>query len=233
MTHSKGIMLLVPDDPKSVTKPQAQKARATTPSPLPQSGPSLSGLGRLLHLLWPRTRAKQQRALPSNAPSSAANGTTSHHVLQRLAPNTGVTYDPQLIEGLKDDHERLLQLYGSCVIATEARQFDRIGGALMDFRSLFNQHVVTENIRFYLYLIGLTREGSSEYKFLVSKRKEMGTIQRAVSDFIKTWVAEDGTSLVNDSNLRTFKEQLVVTGKALVERVQMEESVLYTLYMPT
>ena len=232
MNDSRGTMILL-DKQTPQAKPLPGTAARKAPQSVDIPRKSTSWFDRLASMF--RRSQQQKPGRPANlSPAAPKPPISSHHVLQRVAPkDVGVKYDPDLIAGLIADHKLLVDMFTDCVEAAEGREFGRIGSGLVSFKRVFNEHIVTENIRLYLYLISLTQEHSSEYEFLVSKRKEMGVIQRAVTDFIKTWVADSGASMVNDSNLRTFKEQLASTGKALLERIEMEEKVLYTLYMPS
>lgn len=59
-------------------------------------------------------------------------------------------------------------------------------------------------------------------------KREMGQIGRVVRDFIRHY-REHG---VNDDNIVKFTGELEGIGETLTDRIEREETSLYTLYMP-
>jgi len=64
-----------------------------------------------------------------------------------------IKYDPNLIEELEQDHAKLVRLYEqiwSKGFATS--NFPKTSSLISKFKSLFQAHLLTENVKFYVYL---------------------------------------------------------------------------------
>ncbi len=76
---------------------------------------------------------------------------------RKPAPGTEIRYDPNLVGELKEDHETLLDLYSDIKSAFEAEKFDAIPRKLDDFRSVLQQHLLTEIFALYLSISHVQR----------------------------------------------------------------------------
>lgn len=146
------------------------------------------------------------------------------------APATGgIAYDPHLVEKLKDDHQHMIAIYSRLLKDAQAANLDSIRDDLVLFRRVFQGHILMESVRFYVYLDRLLAQHESVRDEARAVRKDMNGIARAVADFIHNWM----TVPITLQTLPTFIEQLQGIGAALVARVELEESSLYTLYTET
>jgi FAD/FMN-containing dehydrogenase len=143
------------------------------------------------------------------------------------APATGgIAYDPHLVEKLKDDHQHMIAIYSRLLADAQAAKLDSIRDDLVLFRRVFQGHILMESVRFYVYLDRLLAEHDSVRDEARAVRKDMNGIAKAVAEFIHQWM----TIPITLQTLPTFIEQLQGIGAALVARVELEESSLYTLY---
>jgi Hemerythrin HHE cation binding domain len=142
------------------------------------------------------------------------------------APAVGITYNPNLIAKLKDDHQELFAVYTRLHESATSARFAKITDDLIVLRRAFNGHILLENVRFYVYLEKLLKEHPEEKNYVHSLRKDMNGIAGAVSSFCERWITQPVTTLTQS----TFTAELQGIGGALTSRVELEETTLYTLY---
>ncbi|TVO70035.1 hemerythrin domain-containing protein [Sedimenticola selenatireducens] len=144
------------------------------------------------------------------------------------APNTTIAYDSQLVAALKDDHQSLLMHYMKIEKKAKEQRFREVCSELAQFKYLFHQHIMTENVKLYVYLNRTISRDSDQCETVKAMRRDMRHIGKAVNQFIDRYnVWPWSTALEID-----FITDLQEIGKALVERIKTEEEHLYPLYNP-
>jgi len=145
------------------------------------------------------------------------------------APGTRISYSPDLIPQLKDDHRRLLELFGTISEAFSRNDLPATSRLLEEFRGGILSHLLTENVRFYIYLEhALRHEDQESFNLMHHFRHEMDTIGKSVLAFFAKYQNIDkqpGLAL-------SFGKDLENVGAILVERIKREEETLYPLYLP-
>ena len=141
----------------------------------------------------------------------------------------GIAYDPDLVPKLKDDHRTLFSLYTKLNEAAERNEYARIPELLSELKLAFQTHVMVENVKFYVYLQQNLANDSEISSFLSDIRKEMDGIARVLVKFVATY---SNVTDFNEEKASAFKTELATIGQVLTKRVKLEESELYTLYMP-
>ncbi len=144
------------------------------------------------------------------------------------APGTEIRYDPTLVDTLKRDHQQLLTAYGEIQAAFEDEDFELVSAQLNDFRAALHAHLLTENVRLYIYLNRQMAGDELNSDLIHGFRREMDSIGRNVLKFLKKYQ----TIGVDRELAPAFGRDFAAIGKVLVERIQQEESTLYPLYMP-
>jgi Hemerythrin HHE cation binding domain len=139
-----------------------------------------------------------------------------------------IAYSPDLIAHLKHDHAGLLRLYGQLEALATAGTFDGIPAALRLFKTKFELHVLTENVKFYCYLEENLARRPAALRTIREFRRDMNAIARAVVNFAR----KHQQGGVSNANLGSFLVELREVGALLGRRVQREEQELYTLYAP-
>ncbi len=142
------------------------------------------------------------------------------------APNTAITYDPNLIEKLKDDHGEMLSLYKEIEMLVESGDFERVHQALTRFKTMFHSHILLENVKLYIYLKHSLGTEVDSQAIVAEMRREMGHIGKAVNQFISKYSTWPWGVDLEES----FSLELAQIGAAFVDRIQTEEDTLYTLY---
>jgi len=143
-----------------------------------------------------------------------------------IAPGTQIRHDPGLVEQLKNDHQNLLTLYGEVIKAFEAADYKGVTDKLREFRTDLQGHLLTENLRLYVYLEHLFAHDETNYELIHGFRREMDGIARTALTFLKKYEA-----IGVDADLeKAFKEDFAIIGKVLGERIHKEEATLYPLY---
>ncbi len=143
-----------------------------------------------------------------------------------VAPGTNIHFHPELIDKLTNDHHLLLSLFGETSHA--AAQGDVVTAAerLEAFRTALQGHLLTENIRLYVYLEHLFADDSSTYSLIHEFRHEMDGIGKAVISFLLKY---EGLA-THPELAEAFAHDLADIGKVLVSRIEREEGMLYPLY---
>lgn len=145
------------------------------------------------------------------------------------APGTQIRYSPTLIDELKNDHQQLLAIYMAIKASFEQGDYPAVSQQLNEFRAGLHGHLLTENVRLYIYLDRSLGHDEMNSELIRGYRREMDTIGKTVLNFLKKYEA-----IGVDKELATpFAKDFAAIGAVLVERIKKEESVLYPLYMAT
>lgn len=148
--------------------------------------------------------------------------------LRPLDPGGGIAYDPALVGALKDDHLELVRIHAAIKKAVAESRFGDIRDLLSNFKLAFQTHIAVENVRFYVYVQQHAALDADTSNFIADVRKEMNSIARAVMKFVDTYMTAPPTP----ASAPGFNNELDQIGSVLVQRVQLEESRLYSLYQP-
>lgn len=160
----------------------------------------------------------------------AAADTTEATAAPVTAPAQGtqIAFNSQLVPKLQQDHQRLLALFGEIGRVFQANDLSATAARLEDFRGAVLDHLMTENIRFYIYLEHSLRQDVESFELMRGFRHEMDAIGKAVLAFLSKY-KDIGTQ----ANLAaSFGGDLQQVGDVLVNRIRREEETLYPLYLP-
>lgn len=144
------------------------------------------------------------------------------------APGTEIYYSPELIAGFLDDHQQLLKLFGELNETYVAKKYKKLPGMLAEFGTMLRGHLLTENIKLYIYLQRVLANDPENAALIQGFRTEMNGISKTVTAFLKHYGEEDW----GDQRKASFGKELEAIGGVLVKRIETEESMLYPLYMP-
>lgn len=144
-----------------------------------------------------------------------------------FAPGTELPYDSGLIANFKADHQTLFKRYDTMLEAAAKGDAEETAKRLKQVSTILHDHLLKENVRLYAYLAHcITDEGDKE---LVSQmRGEMSRIGRSITHFIRHYTDFPVTA----GTVAEFTRQANDIRHALEDRMQREESTLYTLYLP-
>ena len=140
----------------------------------------------------------------------------------------GIAYDAVLVDRLKEDHQELVRIFTAIKTAAGEGRFNQLPELLSGFKLAFQTHVMLENVKFYVYLQQHCAQDTETSSFVSEVRKEMDGIARAVVKFVNTHTATVHTH----DTVAGFNAELDNIGAVLLRRVQLEESRLYSLYLP-
>lgn len=144
----------------------------------------------------------------------------------RFAKGTQIRYDEGLVDKLKDDHQKLLGLYTEISSLADAGQYERLQEKLSRFRVDLTDHLLNENVKLYVFLDRSMVDDEMNSELIRSFRREMDGIGKTVMDFLRRYQLHG----VNDTNVDTFRDELVKIGEVLGDRITREESTLYVMY---
>lgn len=160
----------------------------------------------------------------TDAPSNET-ATTEYNA----APGTEIRYAPDLIDNLKGDHQALLGLYGEIQEAFDSKDYPTVSEKLETFKGALQSHLLTENVRLYIYLDRCLASDATNSELVRGFRREMDDIAKVAMKFINKY-----TEIGVDEDLAAhFAEDFATIGKVLGERINKEETVLYPLYLPS
>jgi iron-sulfur cluster repair protein YtfE (RIC family) len=142
------------------------------------------------------------------------------------APGTKIAFDPELVEDLKDDHQKLLELYTKVCTCYDKQDTDNLRTNLLSFKVELTSHLLRENTKLYVYLKSKFDSDPNNRELVTDMQREMGKIGHDVFQFLRDASQPD---MVFDSQ---FKAQLDQIGAILVTRIKAEEDMLYELYTP-
>lgn len=144
------------------------------------------------------------------------------------APGTEIRYAPELVDALKTDHQTLLGLYGEIQQAFDDKDYDAVSKMLEKFKSGLQGHLLTENVRLYIYLDRSLANDPTSSDLIRGFRREMDDIAKVAMKFLNKY----STIGVDEQLAEHFANDFATIGAVLGERIQKEESILYPLYMP-
>lgn len=139
-----------------------------------------------------------------------------------------IRYDAGLVQSLKDDHVELVKMYGQLGREVEAGRYSVISSSLLAFKTRLEGHLLTENVRFYVYLEQSMANDADNMAIIRDFRREMNGIARGVVDFVRRYQQQ----AVNSTNHEEFMQEYAAVGKLLTMRIEREEGSLYPLYHP-
>lgn len=144
------------------------------------------------------------------------------------APGTHIAYHPNLIDQLKADHQKLLGIFGNILTAFKAGDLAGTANLLEEFRGDIQGHLLTENVKLYIYLEHALRQDEESHSLVHGFRHEMDGIGKAVLAFLGKY-----KNIASQPDLAaSFGPELEQIGEALVARIKREEETLYPLYLP-
>jgi len=144
------------------------------------------------------------------------------------SPSEGISYDDNLIETFQDEHQTLLKLFGIIKSAAEQKDFKLVQVKLKQFTSILRGHLLTENVKLYVYLSKELANDPENKEIIMSFRREMMQIGKVVNQFVTAY-----SKPVWSTDMREyFLPEFLDIGEVLVERIEREENTLYPLYLP-
>ena len=144
------------------------------------------------------------------------------------ANSGGIQFYPDLIKNLVGDHRRLFQLYDNIKENFSRRDLALVSGSLKEFGALVRNHLLTENMRLYIYLQQQMAKDEINTALVRSYRKEMDGIGKNVLDFLEKYKEIESSSA---ADLSSFAAELDEIGRVVGSRMKREEETLYPLYV--
>lgn len=146
----------------------------------------------------------------------------------QFAPNTEIPYSADLIQRFKGHHASLVKTFGSIRSFAAANDFAGAGKSLATFRQILMAHLLEENVKLYTYLGKCLAHDKDNRALMISMKSDMDKIGGAVMRFLNGYI-ESG---VTPKTKIGFIQELDKIGSVLTQRIENEESMLYTMYLP-
>jgi regulator of sigma D len=138
-----------------------------------------------------------------------------------------IQFDAGLITKLKDDHQILIDIFTEINQSADNGHFNKLPELLSKFTHSLQSHIVTENVKFYVYMRNKLKHDKENSTNLADVRREMDGIARAVIKFTSL----HSVTPITYETVAIFKRELGEIGEVLVKRVQLEEGMLYPMYV--
>ncbi|MCK4842127.1 MAG: hemerythrin domain-containing protein [Methylococcales bacterium] len=135
-----------------------------------------------------------------------------------------IPYNPELIDSLKTEHQDLLSSFGHIMDSAEKKRYPLLAKTLKDFSNLLNAHLTKEGIELYVFLEFSTHIDNPDV--FRDFRREMSEIASVVMGVINRYTKK----AVSDETVDQFIKEFTELGGVLVDRIEREENMLYTLY---
>ena len=158
--------------------------------------------------------------------SRSGNQTAPLPAHRAQAPGTRIGYDPLLINRLKADQQRMLDLFTQIQSLLVTHDYDGVKRKLGEFRIILQDHLMIANVKFYVYVSRQLADDAARTAIMNDYRREMLANSRQIMDFLRTYSAVR----LDDSFAETFQIELLVIGSALVQRIEREQAALFPLY---
>ena len=147
---------------------------------------------------------------------------------QAPAPGTHIGYSASLIAHLEADHVKLAEIFTAIDQSFKKGHLSVVVTYLEEFRTEIQAHLLTENVRLYIYLEHALAHDANSHALIHEFRQEMNNIGKAILNFLSKYRELDRQPHLSTS----FGDDLMAVGKMLIEHLQREESTLYPLYLP-
>ncbi len=147
-------------------------------------------------------------------------------IIEPTTGNNPIRFRPELVEKLINDHREIVVIYSEMNDLFAKKDYGQIGLKVNEFKRKLQGHVIVENVQFYTYLENKLRHDPTNLEFIRDVRKEMNGIAHAVVQFARKYEKVGFSAQV----IEEFSKDLAGIGDVLTQRVEMEESQLYSLY---
>ncbi len=164
---------------------------------------------------------------PPTAPTPAPTSPDPHASSPASPQGSGIAYYPDLIGNLVADHHSLLHLHNSIKQAFARHDLATVSQQLKEFGTLLRNHLLTENMRLYIYLQQQMAGDEINTTLVRSFRKEMDGIAKTALDFLARYESIENLSSPASA---TFMAELDTIGQTVLARMKREEDLLYPLY---
>jgi hypothetical protein len=168
--------------------------------------------------LFSRDEAKREKDKPEKGKD------TIHSNSPKFAPNTKISYKPELISNLQKEHRDLLDVYDQASKAAHAKVPKQAKKLLIQFKDIFVHHVLLENTSLYIYLQRSAQNEKSE-KSMRAIKSEMEKISRDVMQFLN-YAIKESTPIDAD-----FLQKIDEISEVLHHRINQEEGDIYPDYL--
>jgi len=147
-------------------------------------------------------------------------------VEERKLKATTIKYNPILIDTLKLEHKKLLEIYADVLEALRTQDFILASKKLTEFGQGLRAHLLREHVELYVYLEYMLANDKETFTQMHALRTEMDGISAKVMAFLHA----HETDKLNVTTVELFRQEFIKIGRVLAGRIEREERSLYTLY---
>ncbi len=141
-----------------------------------------------------------------------------------------IRHDPKLVDTLLEHHAKLGALYARIGKQAKAGNYKAIGSDLARLKTSLQGHILTENVRFYVYLEQSLADDAEQSRVMREFRTDMNGIAKEVVAFVNKWKDD---SFSSSTARAQFMQDHKAMGDLLEQRFSQEEDNLYPMYGPS
>ena len=134
-------------------------------------------------------------------------------------------YNSRLISGFKSEHKKLVSLVMDIKSAIDEDNFTTVNQLLKKLRMDILGHFMQEDFHLYRYLKYHYKDDKETISLILEFETSIKEIQKDVLKFLDTYTKYEARY---DSS---FKTKFIAVVDALSNRIEAEETSLYTLYL--
>lgn len=145
----------------------------------------------------------------------------------RSAPGTSIRYNAELVAHFQEHHAWLREALVAIRERAEKGEFAEAQRALQSFRRTLTTHLLEENIKMYTYVSKCLAHDPDTKASMLAMKAEMDPVGTTAMRFANEYAKVGLTPF----NKQQFLAQFDEVAAALTDRMDWEESSLYTMYM--
>ncbi|HEX7342239.1 MAG TPA: hemerythrin domain-containing protein [Rhodanobacteraceae bacterium] len=177
--------------------------------------------------MFKKLRKRRAEAL-SDVESSREGIATGMPLPASIAPGTEIQFHPDLIARFNGHHASLRKLLEIVRAHAMDNKFAEAQKSLQSFRNVLSAHLLEENVKLYTYMAKCLVGDPDSEGLITGMKAEMGRIGTGVMHFLNKY-RDAGITPFNKAQ---FLGELDAIGATLAERMEREETSLYSMYMP-
>jgi len=162
--------------------------------------------------------------------ASSYSQTVSTPKRKNAPQKLSIAYDNSLIGDLEKENEVLIEHFGRAIKdGFIPRNFTLLCEQLNEFKVMFQNHLLKENVKLFCYLEQLMKNNSKSLESLRKFRKETNHCSNEVINFCKKYEQPMEILMMQDA----FEKEYLKVGQTLIHRVQLIESEMHSQYAST
>jgi len=143
------------------------------------------------------------------------------------AKNTRISYDSELIESFEYEHKVLMTLMKKMNKTLAQPNFSASIKLLRKFTHIFRSHLLTKNLRLYIYLQHTLESDEASIKIIKQFKRDGHAMGRMVNHFYNKYNKHE----LSNIEKKIFPVELQEMQAIVIENMAKEGTILYPMYV--